>query len=31
MLPAVGKETVIPQLPGEVPRGGYVYLAQAVK
>ena len=24
-------ETVIPQLPGEVPRGGYVYLAQAVK
>ena len=24
-------ETVIPQLPGEVPRGGYLYLAQAVK
>lgn len=24
-------ETVIPQLPGEVPRGGFVYLAQAVK
>lgn len=24
-------ETTIPQLPGEVPRGGYVYLAQAVK
>lgn len=24
-------ETAIPQLPGDVPRGGYVYLAQAVK
>lgn len=24
-------ETVIPQLPGEVPRGGFAYLAQAVK
>lgn len=24
-------ETAIPQLPGDVPRGGYVYLAEAVK
>lgn len=24
-------ETAIPQLPGDVPRGGFVYLAQAVK